>query len=68
MDGSDRRSDFITTSLQLPNSLTVDFERDELCWADAGVHKIGIKAYSHVLHNSLGLLSAGFFNLFPRMR
>ena len=55
MDGSDRRSDFITTSLQLPNSLTVDFERDELCWADAGVHKIGIKAYSHVLHNSLGL-------------
>ena len=43
MDGSDRRSDFITASLQLPNSLTVDFEREELCWADAGVHKIGTK-------------------------
>ena len=37
-DGTDRRSDFITTSIQLPNSLTIDFERDEICWADAGVY------------------------------
>lgn len=40
-DGTDRRSHFITTSLQLPNSLTIDHEREELCWADAGVRRIG---------------------------
>ncbi|KAI9561912.1 hypothetical protein GHT06_012874 [Daphnia sinensis] len=39
-DGTDRRSDFITTSLQLPNSLTIDFENEEICWADAGVRRI----------------------------
>ena len=40
-DGTDRRSHFITTSIQLPNSLTIDFERDDICWADAGVRRIG---------------------------
>ena len=40
MDGSNR-SNFITTDIQLPNSLTMDYERDELCWADAGIHRIG---------------------------
>jgi nidogen (entactin) len=42
-DGTDRRSDFITTALQLPNSLTIDFEREDICWADAGVRRIGNK-------------------------
>jgi hypothetical protein len=43
-DGTDRRSDFITTDLQLPNSLTIDFEREDICWADAGVRRIGNEA------------------------
>lgn len=47
MDGSDRRTDFITTGLQLPNSLTVNFEMEELCWADAGVHRIGKKNHKN---------------------
>jgi len=32
--------EFVKTSLKLPNSLTIDYDRDEICWADAGVFKI----------------------------
>lgn len=35
MDGSERTV-LINNNLELPNSLTIDFEREELCWADAG--------------------------------
>ncbi|XP_059485330.1 nidogen [Neocloeon triangulifer] len=39
MDGTGR-SIFVRDNIQLPNSLAVDAERDELCWADAGTKKI----------------------------
>jgi len=32
--------EFVKTSLKLPNSLTIDYDLDEICWADAGVFKI----------------------------
>ncbi|XP_047002161.1 nidogen isoform X1 [Schistocerca americana] len=40
MDGSDRQTFLEGPSVQLPNSLAIDFERDELCWADAGTKSI----------------------------
>ena len=52
-DGSNRM-EFVTTSLKLPNSLTIDYDRDEICWADAGVFKIGI--YCHFSRYSLNLI------------
>lgn len=39
MDGSGR-SIFVQEGLQLPNSLAIDFGRNELCWADAGTKTI----------------------------
>ncbi|KAG8236148.1 hypothetical protein J437_LFUL001582 [Ladona fulva] len=39
LDGS-QRSIFLQGSVQLPNSLTFDYDRDELCWPDAGNKKI----------------------------
>ncbi|CAB3388254.1 Hypothetical predicted protein [Cloeon dipterum] len=39
MDGTDR-SVFVRDNIRLPNSLIVDAERDELCWADAGTKNI----------------------------
>ncbi|KAA0197145.1 hypothetical protein HAZT_HAZT000423, partial [Hyalella azteca] len=41
LDGSYRRV-LVDKDIQLPNSLVVDFETSTLCWADAGVNKIGI--------------------------
>ncbi len=38
-DGSNRQV-LIKTDLKLPNSLTVDYEGQRLCWADAGVFRI----------------------------
>ena len=38
--------EFVKTSIKLPNSLTIDYDRDEICWADAGVFKIGIISIS----------------------
>lgn len=57
MDGSNR-SNFITTALQLPNSLTMDYEMEELCWADAGLHRIGILLYL------FAILNLGIFHYF----
>lgn len=34
------RSVYVRENIQLPNSLAVDAERNELCWADAGTKKI----------------------------
>lgn len=39
MDG-DYRDDFVNEDLGLPNGLTIDFDNEELCWADAGTHRI----------------------------
>lgn len=36
MDGSDRRI-LVSDGLKLPNGLTFDFYRREICWADAGM-------------------------------
>nr|CAD7429100.1 unnamed protein product [Timema monikensis] len=39
-DGSGRAVFLEGPALQLPNSLAIDFDRDELCWADAGTKSI----------------------------
>lgn len=39
-DGTDRSVFLKGTAVKLPNSLSIDFERDELCWADAGTKSI----------------------------
>uniref|UniRef100_T1JGD6 Nidogen n=1 Tax=Strigamia maritima TaxID=126957 RepID=T1JGD6_STRMM len=39
MDGTNREV-FVSENLGLPNLLTVDYDREDLCWADAGVQKI----------------------------
>lgn len=39
MDGS-MRSTLIADGLELPNGLTFDYYRRELCWADAGMYYI----------------------------
>ena len=40
LDGQERAV-LVGEGLALPNSLVVDVEGDQLCWADAGTHKIG---------------------------
>ena len=35
MDGNERHL-LISSDLSLPNALTIDYQMDELCWADAG--------------------------------
>ena len=54
-DGSNRM-EFVKTSLKLPNSLTIDYDRDEICWADAGVFKIGILSDFHLQVQSCGFI------------
>ncbi|XP_028136673.1 nidogen [Diabrotica virgifera virgifera] len=39
-DGSDRRIFLQGSDVSLPNSLTIDFETEQLCYADAGTKKI----------------------------
>jgi nidogen (entactin) len=39
MDGSGR-SVLVGNDLGLPNNLAIDFDRNELCWTDAGLHRI----------------------------
>ncbi|CAG2055236.1 unnamed protein product [Timema podura] len=39
-DGSGRAVFLEGPAVQLPNSLAIDFDRDELCWADAGTKSI----------------------------
>jgi nidogen (entactin) len=39
MDGTNRNV-FVSNDLGLPNNLAIDFEHNELCWADAGLHRI----------------------------
>jgi len=43
MDGTDRQT-LVDTGLGEPNSLTVDFYNYDVCWADAGSKRDGIKA------------------------
>ncbi|XP_063236036.1 nidogen isoform X2 [Bacillus rossius redtenbacheri] len=40
LDGSERAVFLQGPSVKLPNSLAIDHETDELCWADAGTHSI----------------------------
>lgn len=41
LDGSQREVFLQGNAVKLPNSLAIDFDRDELCWADAGTKSIG---------------------------
>ena len=41
MDGTELGVFISGASVQLPNSLAIDFNTDELCWADAGTKTIG---------------------------
>lgn len=41
MDGSNREVFVEGPRVKLPNSLSLDFSTDELCWADAGTFSIG---------------------------
>ncbi|CAH0407109.1 unnamed protein product [Chilo suppressalis] len=40
MDGSERGIFLDSSEVQLPNSLAIDWSRDRLCYADAGLHSI----------------------------
>jgi len=40
LDGQGREI-LVGEGLALPNSLVIDPEEDQLCWADAGTHQIG---------------------------
>lgn len=40
-DGSNRAVFVQGPAVQLPNSLAIDWDSDELCWADAGTKSIG---------------------------
>ncbi|XP_034249826.1 nidogen [Thrips palmi] len=40
LDGSQREVFLQGNAVKLPNSLAIDFDRDELCWADAGTKSI----------------------------
>lgn len=40
LDGSDRAVLLTTSALSLPNSLTISTQTGELCYADAGTHKV----------------------------
>lgn len=44
MDGTDRQS-LVTEGLSLPNGLTIDYHSSQLCWADAGTHKVECANY-----------------------
>ncbi|XP_064121496.1 nidogen-like isoform X3 [Macrobrachium nipponense] len=39
LDGSHRRK-LVEKDIMLPNSLVIDYDLENLCWADAGTHKI----------------------------
>lgn len=39
LDGK-HRAILIETELSLPNNLVIDYDRDELCWTDAGLDRI----------------------------
>jgi len=51
LDGQERQI-LVGEGLALPNSLVVDTLGDQLCWADAGTHKIG-REYFYVATNGL---------------
>lgn len=39
MDGKERMV-LVTSDLKLPNNLAIDFDHNDLCWTDAGLHRI----------------------------
>lgn len=56
LDGSEREVFLEGNAVRLPNSLAIDFDRDELCWADAGTKSIGepaaqasMKCFDHIV-------------------
>jgi nidogen (entactin) len=44
-DGTGRSVFLKGAAVKLPNSLSIDYDRDELCWADAGTKSIGKKLH-----------------------
>lgn len=48
LDGSQREIFVQGTSVQLPNSLAIDWYTDEICWADAGLKSIGNFILIHI--------------------
>ncbi|CAB0008568.1 unnamed protein product [Nesidiocoris tenuis] len=40
LDGSQRRDLVTGADIRLPNALTIDWDKDELCWSDAGTKTI----------------------------
>jgi len=61
LDGSDRKLLVSSPNVQLPNSLAVSQQTGELCFADAGVQKIGcVDSYTGVLRTIIGNLSYPF--------
>jgi nidogen (entactin) len=63
-DGTGRSVFLKGAAVKLPNSLSIDFESDELCWADAGTKSIG--KYLHYLKQKCTYMSvpnsSTFFN------
>lgn len=41
LDGSHREIFVQGPSIKVPNSLAIDWQTDEICWADAGLKSIG---------------------------
>lgn len=39
LDGK-HRNILVQSDLKLPNNLAIDYDRNELCWTDAGLHRI----------------------------
>lgn len=58
LDGSGR-SVLVSTDLGLPNNLAIDYDRNDLCWTDAGLHRIEcIDLYGNsrrIVHTPTGL-------------
>ena len=53
-DGTGRSVFLKGDAVKLPNSLSIDFESDELCWADAGTKSIGkhLHTWNKIAHTS----------------
>nr|XP_018901687.1 PREDICTED: nidogen-2-like [Bemisia tabaci] len=53
LDGSDRAVFLEGNSVVLPNSLAIDWDTDELCWADAGTKSIECASIDSRTHRSV---------------
>ncbi|KAE8752468.1 hypothetical protein FOCC_FOCC000590 [Frankliniella occidentalis] len=53
LDGSQREVFLQGNAVKLPNSLAIDFDRDELCWADAGTKSIECIGISNAVRRTV---------------